>query len=227
MRPILVGPTPLPHTASRVRLRVLTTRSYLKYDNCGEINLQSYAKYQTMRDALNATERLIEFSFKQHIYRGPPPPAAGLPTAARGGGEWANDAPLGFDGPFIGVPEPDSSNFRCGSLAHQPQPPMCNGSTCGHNSTLCLPLEEVMRRCAADLGCAGFANDTSANNTGSCCPGPNHFRAVSTITSINSADKKWRTWRKRGPPQPTGPTTYSWLPLVGNSWRSGNDIGSQ
>jgi hypothetical protein len=201
---------------------------YLKYDNCGEIDLNSYAKFQTMRDALNDTGRLIEYSFEPHIYRGPTAVVA-EPNASV------------FEGPFVGVPEPGSSNHYCGTCCGAPklQPAMCNGSTCGHNSMLNVSLTEMMRRCAADPYCAGFANDTSAKDVGADCwlmsPGPNHFRAVKQITSINRKDPKWMTWRKRNlptpppspPPAPAGPTTYSWLPLVGNSWRSGNDIGSQ
>jgi alpha-galactosidase len=39
---------------------------YLKYDDCGEVNIQSYAKFQAMRDGLNATGRPIVFSFEPH-----------------------------------------------------------------------------------------------------------------------------------------------------------------
>ena len=41
----------------RVIILVLAHRnvSYLKYDNCGEVNLNSYAKFSVMRDAINAT----------------------------------------------------------------------------------------------------------------------------------------------------------------------------
>lgn len=39
---------------------------YFKYDNCGTINIQSYAKYQTFRDALNHTGRHIVYSFEPH-----------------------------------------------------------------------------------------------------------------------------------------------------------------
>ncbi len=35
---------------------------YLKYDACGEDNLQAFAKFQVMRDALNATGRRIVYS---------------------------------------------------------------------------------------------------------------------------------------------------------------------
>ena len=39
---------------------------YFKYDACGEDNLQAYAKFQVMRDALNATGRAIVYSFEPH-----------------------------------------------------------------------------------------------------------------------------------------------------------------
>ena len=38
----------------------------LKYDDCGEVDIQSYAKFSAMRDALNATGRSIVFSFEPH-----------------------------------------------------------------------------------------------------------------------------------------------------------------
>ena len=38
-----------------------------KYDECGENNLQSFAKFSVMRDALNATGRPIVFSYEPHI----------------------------------------------------------------------------------------------------------------------------------------------------------------
>ena len=41
--------------------------SYLKYDNCGEVNLQSYGKFSAMADALNATGVPIFFSFEPHL----------------------------------------------------------------------------------------------------------------------------------------------------------------
>ena len=45
----------------------VSSLDYLKYDNCGEVNLQSFAKFQAMRDALNATNRSIFFSFEPHV----------------------------------------------------------------------------------------------------------------------------------------------------------------
>jgi hypothetical protein len=168
---------------------------YLKYDNCGEIDLQSYAKFQTMRDSLNATGRLIEYSFEPHICRG----------ATTAGTLAAEPNSSVFEGPFVGVPEPSASNHYCGTCCGanpKLQPAMCKGSTCGHNSMLNVSLEEMMRRCAADPLCAGFANDTSVEDVGADCwlvsPGPNHFRAVKKVASVNAQDSKWRTWRKRG-----------------------------
>ena len=40
---------------------------YLKYDNCGEVDLQSYAKFSAMSDALNATGVPIVFSYEPHL----------------------------------------------------------------------------------------------------------------------------------------------------------------
>jgi len=40
---------------------------YLKYDNCGEVNVQSYAKFSAMSDALNATGKKIFFSYEPHL----------------------------------------------------------------------------------------------------------------------------------------------------------------
>ena len=40
---------------------------YLKYDNCGEVNIQSYAKFSAMADALNATGKHIFFSYEPHL----------------------------------------------------------------------------------------------------------------------------------------------------------------
>eukprot|EP00045_Choanoeca_perplexa_P016032 m.211291 g.211291 ORF g.211291 m.211291 type:complete len:737 (+) comp17148_c0_seq13:406-2616(+) len=41
--------------------------SYLKYDACGEKNLNSYAKYSIMRDAINATGHSMVFSYEPHV----------------------------------------------------------------------------------------------------------------------------------------------------------------
>ena len=40
---------------------------YLKYDDCGETNIQSYAKFSAMRDGLNATGRPIVYSYEPHV----------------------------------------------------------------------------------------------------------------------------------------------------------------
>ena len=40
---------------------------YLKYDNCGEVDIQSYAKFSAMSDALNATGVHIVFSYEPHL----------------------------------------------------------------------------------------------------------------------------------------------------------------
>lgn len=40
---------------------------YLKYDDCGEVNLQSYAKFQAMRNALNKTGRPMVYSYEPHV----------------------------------------------------------------------------------------------------------------------------------------------------------------
>ena len=36
-------------------------------DDCGEVNLQSFAKFMAMRDALNATGRRIFYSYEPHV----------------------------------------------------------------------------------------------------------------------------------------------------------------
>jgi len=41
--------------------------TYLKYDNCGQVNMNSYAKFSAMRDALNRTGKRILFSFEPHL----------------------------------------------------------------------------------------------------------------------------------------------------------------
>ena len=41
---------------------------YAKVDNCGQLNLNSYAKYSVMRDALNATGEKIYYSSEPHLY---------------------------------------------------------------------------------------------------------------------------------------------------------------
>jgi hypothetical protein len=38
-----------------------------QYDNCGEVNIQSYAKFSAMSDALNATGKHIFFSYEPHL----------------------------------------------------------------------------------------------------------------------------------------------------------------
>jgi len=39
---------------------------YLKYDDCGEVNLNSFAKFQAMRDSLNATGVHMVYSYEPH-----------------------------------------------------------------------------------------------------------------------------------------------------------------
>ena len=38
-----------------------------RYDNCGEVDIQSYAKFSAMSDALNATGVPIVFSYEPHL----------------------------------------------------------------------------------------------------------------------------------------------------------------
>jgi hypothetical protein len=48
----------------------LTTQTvvrYLKYDQCGQNNINSYAKMSAMRDGLNRTGIPIVFSFEPHL----------------------------------------------------------------------------------------------------------------------------------------------------------------
>lgn len=45
----------------------LLTLGSNRYDNCGEVNLQSYAKFSAMSDALNATGARIFFSYEPHL----------------------------------------------------------------------------------------------------------------------------------------------------------------
>jgi alpha-galactosidase len=39
---------------------------YLKYDDCGEMNLASYAKFSVMRDAIDAAGRPMVYSFEPY-----------------------------------------------------------------------------------------------------------------------------------------------------------------
>mmetsp|Transcript_50740 Transcript_50740/g.99422 ORF Transcript_50740/g.99422 Transcript_50740/m.99422 type:complete len:704 (+) Transcript_50740:1-2112(+) len=40
---------------------------YLKYDDCGQVNLQSFAKFSAMRDALNRTGVPVVYSYEPHL----------------------------------------------------------------------------------------------------------------------------------------------------------------
>lgn len=51
----------------QLKCRLAGGAEYLKYDNCGEVDLQSYAKFSAMSDALNATGKHIVFSYEPHL----------------------------------------------------------------------------------------------------------------------------------------------------------------
>ena len=54
------------HEASDAKTLASWGVDYWKYDACGEDNLQAYAKFTVMRDALNHTGRPIVYSFEPH-----------------------------------------------------------------------------------------------------------------------------------------------------------------
>ena len=59
-----------------------------RYDNCGEVNLNSYGKFQAMRDALNATGRQIVFSTEPHV-------AVPIPWLGEIGNAWRTGGDIG------------------------------------------------------------------------------------------------------------------------------------
>ena len=112
--------------------------------------------------------------------------------------------PAKFDGPFAGLPEPDLSNRRCGdghNGMNDTTSAMCAGATL--DGRLSVSQAVMLSRCSADAECVGFAEDTGDT--------PNYYRPVVNISSVDTAQTKWRMWQRHGyrptpgPPSPTPP----------------------
>ena len=116
-----------------------------------------------------------------------------------------------FNGPLKGLPEPSTSNRRCGTVdgAHDTTSALCKNST--DDGRLYLSLAEMEARCAADSTCAGFGQDSVEGG---------YYRPVKTFGGLDSSDMKWVAWNKTdGPaPAPTPPTLAPTLPPGPATW---------
>lgn len=77
---------------------------------------------------------------------------------------------------------------------------MCHGTS--NDGQLQISEDELQSRCQADAACVGYAQYLDDHKQ------PNLlFRPVTAITSVNSADPHWLTWKKTDVPPPAPPAS--------------------